>query len=344
MRPGGVLADISYHLPRRLLVLSAANCSTRSAPRSSAPRSFRLRLTSLIQSYDIETDRWAIGGSFLCTSSCDLRLARGRLFCTAGRRDPGAARRLAGANRDHSWQASSLGLLQVRGRSRLLPGADRKRVVLVSHDLTLSGAPLFLLELARAMRDGGAVMQLFSLADDAAAHGSPTAPASRAPVETAEHSAAGADLVIANAAVGVPSLRSLLAAHPAGRGAPDLIVHEKTRTSSRTPGRTNAVRTALFDSADARAPGDRRTSAALNVWSCIRKPRCARPANGAERAPWGEGGQRRGLRVGDPRATQPRRRHLVLCCVGTYQPRKGQALLRARSGGSRPRTAAAGCD
>jgi hypothetical protein len=93
------------------------------------------------------------------------------------------------------------------GRSAPMPaspyaGLAGKEVVLISHELTLTGAPLLLTETARQLQKAGAIVRMFSLADDQR----PMDPAEVAdvpvlPVETSIRWAARADLVIANTAV-----------------------------------------------------------------------------------------------------------------------------------------------
>ena len=184
------------------------------------PENFRLRLTDLVQTYDVEADRWSISGCLpyrlklpVCVSHHDA------LYCTTGQRDQGSSNDSPGGITGDTWRIplSSLRQLDTRmAEGGALPSLHGKEVVLITNEFSLSGAPLILIEAAQAMQASGATVRLFTLADDAD-YGN-LAERCRLPVlpiETAETWAVRADLVIVNTTVAGPWIRDFLAAHPA---------------------------------------------------------------------------------------------------------------------------------
>jgi glycosyltransferase involved in cell wall biosynthesis len=183
------------------------------------PSSFRLRLTSAIQSYDVAADRWRIGGYLpyrLKLPICALH--EGLITVTTGQRDESSDDDSPGDITNNTWQMPLTDLAGVRSPS---PPASAfewlagKEVVLISHELTWTGGPLILLETASMMQEAGAQLRLFTLADDACYRN----PAEHfripvLPVETSNDWARRADLVIANTTVAGPWIGAFLAQHP----------------------------------------------------------------------------------------------------------------------------------
>src|SRR5206468_1359859 len=101
--------------------------------------------------------------------------------------------------------------MAMRGR---LPVLKNKKVLLISHDLTQTGAPLVLVETAAEMVKSGALPVLTSLKDDteednlAQRFGIPTIAMSRSFEEALE-----ADLVIANTSVSKYWINEFLETH-----------------------------------------------------------------------------------------------------------------------------------
>jgi glycosyltransferase involved in cell wall biosynthesis len=170
------------------------------------PKTFRLRLTNAIQSYNPAEDRWRISGRLPYRLKIPVSaIHAGILTITTGQRDRSPADDSPGEITSATWRAP-LAMLK-EGRSAPMPaspyaGLAGKEVVLISHELTLTGAPLLLIEVARQLQQAGAIVRVFSLADDqcsldpAEVAGVPVLP-----VETSIRWAAQAALVIANTAV-----------------------------------------------------------------------------------------------------------------------------------------------
>ena len=135
------------------------------------PKNFRLRLTNAIQSYDVAGNRWRISGHLpyrLKIPVCALH--KGMITVATGQRDQSSMDDSPGAITAATWRAP-LGLLKQGAAAAAAPsayaGLAGKEIVLISHELTLTGAPLLFIETAREMMKAGAIVRLFTLADDA---------------------------------------------------------------------------------------------------------------------------------------------------------------------------------
>lgn len=296
-------------------------------------KNFRLRLTDLIQTYDVIADRWSIGGFLpyrLKVPVCAIH--RERLYCTTGQKDRGRANDAPGRIIADSWCAplSSLGLSPQVADRDLLRSLNGKDVALISHKLIYTGAPLLLVEAARAMQDAGANVRLFTLADDAA-YGHP---AERyripvLPIETAAKWAASADLVVANTVVTGPWIRAYLAANPSRTGQLIWWNHESSVEEFGEFLRgTQLAATMLFDSHASRAN-----------WEASGHPlpptrRVVHPGNRNElmraaevkRLSW-PGSNERLDRKAARRRLGVRENEFLLLCIGTMCAAKGQMLL-----------------
>ena len=238
------------------------------------PKHFSLRLTDLIQTYDVIADRWSIGGYLpyrLKLPICAIH--REHLYCTTGQRDGGRTSDAPGDVTADAWRVplSALGEKTPQvGDNKLLQTLNGKDVVLISHDLGY-GAPLMLVETARAMQDSGANVRLFTLADDAFyGHVAERYRIPVLPIETAMKWAASADLVVANTTVAGPWIRKYLAAHPSRVERLIWWNHENSvRDFGHYLAGTEAVATMLFRLS--RVPdnlGSIRTSSASHSYSC----------------------------------------------------------------------------
>lgn len=162
------------------------------------PEDFYLRLTDAIQAFDTKTNRWSIAGYLPCYLKMPIMGRQGDdVFITVGQRGKGNTDR-PGALSALTWSAP---LPRVNtGQYRVkLPSLTGKRVLLVSHAFSRSGAPLELFELARAMIQSGADVRAVSLSDDAVCGNVTTdfkVPV--VPPETAMALAAQADLIVVN--------------------------------------------------------------------------------------------------------------------------------------------------
>lgn len=301
--------------------------------------SFRLRLTDVVQSYDVSADHWRISARYpyrVKRTVCGLH--DGHLYSATGQRDQGSASDAPGAVVADGWHAA----IPV---ARPAPVADAplsqlagKQVALITHELTRTGAPLILFETAAAMRDAGAIVRLFSMADDAAYDN----PAEREglavlPIETAMTWAAQSDLVVANTCVAGPWVRDYLAKHPGGAERLLWWIHENSpeEFGHYLPG-TNAVRHVAYDShneRDAWEPFNIGTPAHRFVLHPGNRTELLE-ASHAPRLPWPREahGAIESVRELVDRKTARHRLGIsddtfLLCCTGTINPRKGQLWL-----------------
>ena len=299
------------------------------------PDQFSLRLTDLIQTYDIIADRWSVGGYLpyrlklpICTAH------REHLYCITGQRDEGSASDAPGRITADTWRTPLFSLGEKTSQvdaNNLLQTLNGKDVVLISHELTCTGAPLILVETARAMRDSGANVRLFTLADDAF-YGN-LAEHYRIPVlpiETAMEWAATADLVVANTTVAGPWIRDFLAAYPSRVGRLIWWNHENSiEDYGRYLSDAEAVPTMLFDSHASRIaweetglplpanrtvlyPGNR-----IELQQAAEMDRFLRPFSRSELLGRDAARRRLGVRESD----------FLILCVGTMTPHKGQMLF-----------------
>lgn len=165
------------------------------------PDTFHLRLTEAVQAYDTATDRWSAPATLPYPMKTPVVGWRdGEAFITCGQR-AGRNTNRPGPINALSWTTRIEGAGVAVADRAPLPCLAGKSVLLVSHILDRSGAPLELLELAAAMTQSGAAVRLVNLAGDGAP--SQVAAAHHAPViarESAVAHAATADLVVANTA------------------------------------------------------------------------------------------------------------------------------------------------
>lgn len=304
--------------------------------------SFRLRLTDVVQSYDVASDHWRISARYpyrVKRTVCGLH--DGQLYGITGQRDQGSHSDAPGAVIDEGWHAAipaaqdaSVDGATVAPLSHLAG----KQVALITHELTMTGAPLILFEAAAAMRDAGATVRLFSMADDAT-YGNPAEREGLAvlPIETAMAWAAQSDLVVANTCVAGPWVRDYLVKHP--RGAERLLwwIHENSpeEFAHYLPG-TDAVRQVAYDSHDERdawAPFNIGASSRRFVLHPGNRTDLLKAAH-APRLPW-PGTAHRVIEPVHELVDRATARHrlgvsddtFLLCCTGTIQPRKGQLWL-----------------
>jgi len=299
------------------------------------PEHFRLRLTDLIQTYDVIADRWSVGGYLpyrLKLPICGIH--HGRLYCITGQRDEGSTSDVPGRVTADNWRASISSLAEENPQvsdNNLMQTLKGKDVALITHELTYTGAPLMLVETARAMQDSGANVRLFTLADDASygniaeRHKIPVLP-----IETAMQWAANADLVVANTVVTGPWIRDYLAAYPSRAGRLIWWNHENSiEDFGHYLDGTEAVRTMLFASRASRAtweasglplPATRTVVYPGNRNELVQAAKTDRlPWSGSKNELLGRDAARRRLGI--------RENDFLILCVGTISPRKGQTLL-----------------
>jgi glycosyltransferase involved in cell wall biosynthesis len=295
---------------------------------------FRLRLTDLIQTYDVDSDSWSISGylpyrlkSPICASH------NGTITCSTGQRDQGSINDAPGSITSDTWQIALKALERsTHKNANKLQMVKGKDVVLISHNLSLTGAPLALIETAEEMQQSGANVRLFTLADDANyGHIGERYRIPILPVETAASWARRADLVIANTCVAGPWIREYLAKFPyAGRRLVWWCHENPTEEFEHYINGTEAVALMLFDSYASQAaweasgihlPANRATVHLANrdeIFEAALTARLPWPLSAkGERVTRAVARERMGIN-GD---------EFLLLCIGTVVPRKGQALL-----------------
>jgi glycosyltransferase involved in cell wall biosynthesis len=298
------------------------------------PEHFRLRLTDLIQTYDVAADRWSISGylpyrlkSPICGAHDDT------LYCSTGQRDRNSASDEPGHVTATTWRIplSRLGRAPPRVAEKAsMPTLNGKKVVMVSHEFTLSGAPLLLVETAEAMRASGAIVRLFTLADDARyGHLAEHYQLPVLPIETAVAWAARADLVIANSMKAGPWIRDSLLARPSMKSRLVWWNHENSPEDfGYSLAGTDAIETMLFDSHAAQAcweaSGLRLPSRRVTVHPGNRDELCR--SAGKDVLWWPDIGKRLGRRMARERLGL-REEDFLLLCVGEVISKKGQLLL-----------------
>lgn len=162
------------------------------------PESFYLRLTDAIQSYDPTRDTWSVTGHLPYRLKIPLvGTWNESLYAIGGQRGKGLDDFPGPVSRD-VWAAQVSGLHQrpIDAKAGYFSG---KSILMLTHALSYSGAPLLLVETAERLIAAGALVRLASLGNDtagwtiAAQRGIPVIP-----IEKAADHAAESDLVIAN--------------------------------------------------------------------------------------------------------------------------------------------------
>jgi glycosyltransferase involved in cell wall biosynthesis len=307
-----------------------------------------LRLTDAIQAYDVRDDRWTIAGHLPYRLKIPVAGRLGRhLFVTTGQRGDGQGDTPGPITAD-TWKAT-LPEPPARVSPRRTP-LSGKTVLMVSHDLSRTGAPLLLMETAQAMIGSGASVRLASAADDADGWNLASEfNIPRIPIETAAPLAREADLVVANTASDSTKAWVGACLDAAPEVAEKLVwwIHEidvDLYRKDMAPLEKAAL--ALFDSEAARA-----------AWGeTVRLPRNARVLHPALSDAFVEKttqaslpfptDRRRSRSGGLPsldRAEIRKRLEVgpddfLVCCIGTFLPQKGQRLLiRTVAGAARER-------
>lgn len=150
-----------------------------------------------------------------------------------------------------------------------------RRVLLVSHNLTRTGAPLILLELALRMLEAGARIDLVSLRDREDRNALVrTAVTRRVPVSRSHDAAATADVIVANTILAYPWIRRFVESHPDRAGRLIWWIHENdTDTYAGAIASLDLAGTVVFDSHASleawRSTGLRMSPGARVVHPCV---------------------------------------------------------------------------
>lgn len=301
------------------------------------PEKFYLRLSDVIQAYDIGENRWEIVGHLPYRLKIPVVGAfGGRLFVTTGQRGKGDGEG-PGPITSNTWTAP---LPPAEPRVPTMDGAWAGRsVLMISHDLTRTGSPLLLMETARALLDRGASVRVASAADDVEGWNLCSEfRVPRVPIETAVDLARDADVVVANTSGETTKawVQRSLAAEPGLAAKLVWWIHEIDVELYRDGmDLLKEVALAVFDS-----------EASRTAWAeVVELPQAARvlhPALSepflqmAEQAvlPFPEDRRRSGSRRRPDLSREEMRPRLdvapgdfLVCCIGTFMPHKGQRLL-----------------
>lgn len=301
------------------------------------PEQFYLRLTDAIQAYDPKADRWSMFGYLPHTLKIPVAGRLGnRLFVVAGQRGILPDRDGPGDITRDMLTTTLPATSETRVRD--IAGFAGKKILLVSHDLSRTGAPLLLLETAQALIECGATVRLATAADDvkgwnlASQFGVPLIP-----IESAIGVAAASDVIIANTASDPTAIwvRKCLATNPFLAQRLVWWVHEiGVEIPSEATDLLQLAALAIFDS-----------NATLAAWQEVvdlpQRVRIMHPPLSdtfiemTDRAvlPFPAQPQSRRRRPVDLARDDIRRRlgvskdDFLLLCVGSFGPSKGQRML-----------------
>ena len=222
-----------------------------------------------------------------------------------------------------------------------------RRVLLVSHELTLTGAPLILLQLAQRMKNSGARIDLVSLRDHKERNALVRRVATRIlPVARSHHAAAGADVIVANTVLAHAWIRQFVEMHPDRARRLIWWIHENdTARYAAGIASLDPVRTVVFDSRAGleawRATGLRMPLQAPVIHPCVDEAFVSAAARGRDAL--AAGFVRRALtRIGVPPPALTRREiratlgvregEFLLSLFATYSPAKGQDFMARLAG------------
>lgn len=131
-----------------------------------SPTDFRLRLTDAIQAYDPANDCWSIAGHLpyrLKLPSCAIR--EGEIFVSGGQRGKRDTDR-PGPVTSNIWRGKFSPTSNGQSGQNGSGYFHGKSILMLSHQLTYTGAPLVMLETAQLLAREGATVRLSSAADD----------------------------------------------------------------------------------------------------------------------------------------------------------------------------------
>ena len=227
---------------------------------SKDPQTFRMELTDVIQGYNTETNQWQILGRLpYRAKTMASGYDNGLLTVVAGQRDKGPHHPAPGQIESRAWRAK-----YSFPETNRLPFLAGKKILLVTHLLELSGAPLFLLELGAVMNRSGAQVSIVNLKSKPQDI-SPGEGLAACSLENSFDAAAKADLIIANTAVASDWVRQFLEKAPGGGKKLIWWIHEiDTEMYAKGISRLDQTAALLFDS-----------QASLEAW---RKTGLAMPA------------------------------------------------------------------
>lgn len=303
------------------------------------PEKFYLRLTDAIQCYDTTRDRWSIVGHLPYHLKIPVVALRGNtLFVTTGQRGKGRGD-VPGAVVSDTWKTMLPDLdFDETGRPTR-QDLDGKNILMISHDLSRTGAPLLLVETAQALLEQGAAVRVATLSDDAkgwnlaSEFGLPLVPR-----ETAISHGRDADVIVVN----TTSAQSKEWVKTCLETAPELAkkiswwIHEIDVDHHREDAELlQSVNQVIFDSEAARAAWAE--DVCLPDKTAVVHPGLSEAfvsTSTEPRYPLARSSQSFRSRKAPKLTREEIRRRLgvapdefLLCSIGTFVPRKGQRLL-----------------
>ncbi len=181
------------------------------------PVTYRIRLTNVIQAYHLREDCWQIAGRLpyrvkalnCCLHHDDLIIACGQRDYSSNNDSPNRVINIA-------WKCSFSSLDLNFSVSESKSNIHHKSIMLLTHEISYSGAPLFLLEVCKYLKRSGANVQVYTLRGNITHDNIFTSNhIPILPFEKAMEAASESDLIIANTAYCGPLIRKLLNINPA---------------------------------------------------------------------------------------------------------------------------------
>lgn len=175
------------------------------------PYRYWIRLGNHIQRFDLKKSSWDIAGGLpfrvKFVNSC---IHQNKIIFTSGQRDVSLTSDLTGiiSNKTFSLEINNLNILPAKEQDQEFLD---KQFLLITHEISLTGAPLVLLELAIFLRERGGMVRVVSLADDVKPlnlfieNNFPVLP-----IDYLNEFTIKSDLIIANTAVCGPWIRNIL--------------------------------------------------------------------------------------------------------------------------------------
>jgi glycosyltransferase involved in cell wall biosynthesis len=304
------------------------------------PEKFYLRLTDAIQAYNFQRNTWEIAGYLpRRVKLTAVGLQRNRLFVAGGQyghRDGDRPGRIT----DETWWSELPTPAQLSSSIIRKNYFSNKHVLLLTHELSRTGAPLLLLEAAQLLIASGAIVRVASVIDDV--DGWNLASEFKVPLiplEAATQVAVNSDIVIANTVS--EKMNSWL--HACLASAPSIAykliwwAHEiDVEEFSQFSGNLNKARGIIFDSEASRAAWSE-SSTKLPKQSAVIHPALSEAfINRIAEAdfPFPEKPEIKGSRDFKMASRKEIRARLgvqpddfLVCTVGTFLPRKGQRML-----------------
>lgn len=303
------------------------------------PETFSLKLSDAIQAYDPVSDRWEILGHLPHRLKVPVVGIRGNeLFVATGQRGTLPNGVTPGEISRETWK-TRLARTRSSTRYRLAELGARKRVVMISHDLSRTGSPLLLLETAKALEERGASVRVVTASGDV--EGWNLASEFRVPLlplDVSHSIAAAADVVIVNTASEQTKnwVREYLSVRPEAADRLVWWIHEIDVEQYQAGASVIAqAATVIFDSEAARSYWSDVVALPTNthvIAPALRKEFVEKAMSPALPLPSARDRPRSRTKQTLNRDQLRRRlgvrpRDFLVCSIGTFHPPKGQRML-----------------